>query len=139
MTLLLQTKSLTTTTKKCVPLTPTTKVVFLSSTRWPLEIFFWGAMRGVVHNLYTVTEHKDIRYVSNRGRCTSGGFQPSTVPIADQWNVGYLLLNILLVYTVCFHVNHHTVFTSLYTFWYTVIFHFRVPTTGEEIIVSLPT
>lgn len=50
MTLLLQTKSLTTTTKKCVPLTPTTKVVFLSSTRWPLQIFFFGLWE----ELYTI-------------------------------------------------------------------------------------
>lgn len=137
MTLLLQTKSLTTTTKKCVPLTLTTKVVFLSSTRWPLEIFFFGLWE----ELYTI-----FKLSQNTG--TSGMYlievdahqvDSLAVPIADQWNVGYLLLNILLVYTVCFHVNHHTVFTSLYTFWYTVIFHFRVPTTGEEIIVSLPT
>lgn len=111
---------------------PTTRVVFLSFTDGHLRSLFW-----LGEELYT--EHKDIRYVSNRGRCTSGGFQPSTVPIADQWNVGDLLFNIFLVYTVCFHLNRHTVFTSLFTFWYTVIFHFRVPTTGEEIIVSLPT
>lgn len=51
MTLLLQTKSLTTTTKKYVPLTPTTKVVFLSSTRWPLEIFFWGYERSCTQSI----------------------------------------------------------------------------------------